>query len=85
MPLAAETASAVDDQVARFIDALMTERRALDRVQVEARQCLRARPEEISNAAGLMQGRFLQRNFVGAEETPAYKAIGEIRGHARRR
>jgi hypothetical protein len=35
---------------------------------------------EISNAAGLMQGRFLQRNFIGAEETPAYKAIGEIRG-----
>jgi hypothetical protein len=27
-----------------------------------------------------MQGRFLQRNFIGAEETPAYKAIGEIRG-----
>ncbi|HEY0821701.1 MAG TPA: toxic anion resistance protein, partial [Rhizobacter sp.] len=31
--------------------------------------------------AGLMQGRFLQRNFIGAEETAAYKAIGEIRGH----
>src|SRR4029079_17871100 len=36
--------------------------------------------EEISNAAGLMQGRFLQRNFVGAEDSPAYKAIGEVRG-----
>jgi len=36
--------------------------------------------EEISTAAGLMQGRFLQRNFVGAEDSPAYKAIGEIRG-----
>ena len=27
-----------------------------------------------------MQGRFLQRNFIGAEDSPAYKAIGEIRG-----
>jgi hypothetical protein len=31
-------------------------------------------------AANLMQGRFLQHNFIGADDTPAYKAIAEIRG-----
>ena len=36
--------------------------------------------EEISNASSLMQGRFMQRNFVGIEDSPAYKAIEAIRG-----
>ena len=36
--------------------------------------------EEVSTAASLMQGRFMQRNFVGVEDTGAYKAIAQIRG-----
>ena len=31
--------------------------------------------KEISTAASLMQGRFMQRNFAGVEGTSAYKAI----------
>jgi uncharacterized protein YaaN involved in tellurite resistance len=37
--------------------------------------------EEISVASSLMQGRFMQRNFVGVEDTSAFKAIQDMRGH----
>ena len=80
VPLAADTAKAVDDQVARFIDALMTENVHSPEFKSKLDSAFALGREEISSAAGLMQGRFLQRNFVGAEETPAYQAIGEIRG-----
>ncbi len=80
VPLAAETASAVDTQVARFIDALMTENVHSTEFKSKLDSAFALGRAEISNAAGLMQGRFLQRNFIGAEETPAYQAIGEIRG-----
>jgi len=80
VPLPPETASAVDAQVARFIDALMTENVHSTEFKSKLDSAFALGRTEISNAAGLMQGRFLQRNFIGAEETPAYKAIGEIRG-----
>ena len=37
--------------------------------------------EEVSIASSLMQGRLLQRNFVGMEDTSAFKAIQDMRGH----
>ena len=37
--------------------------------------------EEISVAASLLQGRLMERNFVDASGTPAFKAISELRGH----
>lgn len=37
--------------------------------------------EEISVAASLLQGRLMERNFVDAAGTPAFKAISELRGH----
>jgi len=80
VPLAAATASAVDAQVARFIEALMTENLHSTEFKSKLDSAFALGREEISSAAGLMQGRFLQRNFIGAEETPAYQAIGEIRG-----
>ena len=80
VPLKQETATAVDDQVTRFIDALMTEDVHSTAFKNKLDSAFALGREEISNAAGLMQGRFLQRNFVGAEDSPAYKAIGEIRG-----
>ena len=80
VPLAAATASAVDVQVERFIEALMTENLHSTEFKSKLDSAFALGREEISSAAGLMQGRFLQRNFIGAEETPAYQAIGEIRG-----
>ncbi len=80
VPLADATKTAVDDQVARFIDALMTENVHSPEFKQKLDSAFALGREEISSAASLMQGRFLQRNFVGAEDTPAYRAIGEIRG-----
>ncbi|MEO8526351.1 MAG: toxic anion resistance protein [Caldimonas sp.] len=80
VPLTPETIQAVDDQVARFIDALMTENVHSTEFKARLDGAFALGREEISNASSLMQGRFLQRNFVGAEDSPAYKAIGEIRG-----
>ena len=80
VPLTAATASAVDAQVARFIDALMNENIHSTEFKAKLDSAFALGRNEISNAAGLMQGRFLQRNFIGAEQTPAYQAIGEIRG-----
>ena len=37
--------------------------------------------EEISIASSLLQGRLMERNFVDAAGTPAFKAISELRGH----
>ena len=37
--------------------------------------------EEISVASSLLQGRLMERNFVDASGTPAFKAISELRGH----
>ncbi len=81
VPLKSETAAAVDDQVARFIEALMTEDVHSSAFKAKLDSAFALGREEVSNAASLMQGRFLLRNFVGAEDSPAYKAIGEIRGH----
>ena len=81
VPLAPELKTAVDDQVQRFMDGLLT-----DDVQSEAfKQRLDSAfalgREEVSIASGLMQGRLLQRNFVGMEDTSAFKAIQDMRGH----
>lgn len=81
VPLKPEVAKAVDAQVMRFIEALTTEDVHSAEFKAKLDSAFALGREEISNAAGLMQGRFLQRNFIGAEETAAYKAIAEIRGH----
>ncbi len=81
VPLKPELKAAVDDQVARFVDALMTEDLQSDAFKSKLDSAFALGRQEVSTAAGLMQGQLLQRNFIGAEDTPAYKAIAEIRGH----
>ena len=79
VPLKPETVSAVDDQVSRFIEALMTEDVHSAGFKAKLDSAFALGRQEVSAAANLMQGRFLQRNFIGADDTPAYKAIAEIR------
>lgn len=80
VPLRPETARAVDEQVTRFIDALIHEDVHGAEFKALLDSAFAIGREEISNAAGLMQRHFLPRRFFGAEET-VYKAIAEIRGH----
>jgi uncharacterized protein YaaN involved in tellurite resistance len=80
VPLKPETLQAVDQQVLRFIDGLMHEDLHSDAFRAKLDSAFALGREEISTAATLMQNRFMQSNFVGMEDSPAYKAIAEIRG-----
>lgn len=80
VPLKPEVTQAVDNQVSRFIDALMTEDLHSDAFRAKLDSAFQLGREEISTASALMQNRFMQSNFVGVEDSPAYKAIAEIRG-----
>jgi len=79
VPLKPELAAQVDDQVLRFIDALAAEDVHSDAFKARLDSAFALGKEEISNASALMQGRFMQRNFAGIEDSPAYQAIAAIR------
>ena len=79
VPLKPEVKAAVDDQVARFVDALLREDVHTDAFKVKLDSAFALGKEEVSTAASLMQGRFMQRNMVGVETSPAFKAMGDIR------
>ena len=59
VPLTPEKIQAVDDQGARFIDALMTENVHSAEFKTKLDSAFALGREEISNATGLKQGRFL--------------------------
>lgn len=80
VPLKPELVQAVDEQVSRFVDALMHEDLHSDAFRAKLDSAFALGREEISTASALMQNRFMQSNFVGMEDSPAYKAIAEIRG-----
>jgi uncharacterized protein YaaN involved in tellurite resistance len=79
VPLNDATKIAVDAQVAKYVEALLTEDVESAAFKGKLDSAFALGREEISIASTLLQGRFMQQNFVGAESTPAYKAIGEIR------
>lgn len=79
VPLEPALALQVDDQVLRFIDALMSEDVHSDAFKARLDSAFALGKEEISTASALMQGRFMQRNFAGIEDSPAYQAIAAIR------
>lgn len=81
VPLKPEVKAAVDDQVERFVNALLTEDVHSDTFRAKLDSAFALGKEEISVAASLMQGRFMQRNFVGVENSSAYKAIQDMRQH----
>lgn len=81
IPLADERAAAVDAQVERFIGALLTEDVQSDSFKSRLDSAFRLGREEISIAASLMSGRFMERNLVGMEDSPAFRAIQEMRKH----
>jgi uncharacterized protein YaaN involved in tellurite resistance len=80
VPLKAEVTAQVDEQVNRFIEALEKEDLHSEPFKAKLDSAFQLGRQEISFAANLMQGSLMQRNFVGATDTPAYKAIAAIRG-----
>lgn len=81
VPLPTAVSQAVEDQVQRFLAALLTEDLQSEGFRAKLDSAFALGREEISVAASLMQGRFMERNFIGLENSPAFKAIQDMRGH----
>lgn len=79
VPLPKETATQVDAQVDAFINQLINEDLHSEAFKASMDSAFRLGKEEVSSAASLMSGRFMERNFVGMEDSAAYKAISELR------
>ncbi|MGV8804779.1 MAG: toxic anion resistance protein [Polaromonas sp.] len=81
VPLAPGLQTAVQDQVERFMQALLTEDVQSDAFKARLDSAFSLGREEVSVAASLMQGRLMQRNFIGMEDSTAFQAIQDMRGH----
>jgi uncharacterized protein YaaN involved in tellurite resistance len=81
IPLAPELKAAVEDQVDRFMQGLLSEDVQSENFKSHLDSAFALGREEISIASSLMQGRLLQRNFIGMEDSSAFKAIHDMRGH----
>lgn len=79
LPLNPDLRSAVEEQVERFMHALLTEDLQSEDFKHKLDSAFALGREEIAVASGLMQSRLMQANFVGVEDGPAFKAIQEIR------
>jgi len=81
VPMPAELKTAVEDQVDRFMEGLLTEDVQSEAFKARLDSAFALGREEVSVASSLMQGRLLQRNFAGVEDSTAFKAIQDMRGH----
>lgn len=80
-PLPTELAAAVDAQVDRFMATLLAEDLQSDAFRKRLDSAFRLGREEIAATAALMSGPFMQRNLLGVEDAPAFRAIREMREH----
>ncbi|HPP46259.1 MAG TPA: toxic anion resistance protein [Accumulibacter sp.] len=79
IPLPDQLMSAVDQQVDRFISALLHEGVHSDAFKSRLDSAFRLGREEISCAASLMSGRFMSQNMRGIEDSSAFKAVQAMR------
>lgn len=80
VPLPPETAQRIDTQVYDFVQSLLSEDIHSDTFRSRLDSAFRLGREEISSAASMMSGRFMERNFVGIEDSTAYKSLSAMRG-----
>ena len=80
VPLKPEVQTKIDSQVKAFVDGMLAEDVHSDGFKAKLDSAFRLGREEISNAASLMGGRFMERNFVGIEDSAAFKSIQSMRG-----
>jgi uncharacterized protein YaaN involved in tellurite resistance len=78
VPLAPDVRSRVETQVDAFIDGLLTEDVTSQSFKARLDAAFRLGRSQIADTARLTNG-FLKRNFAGMEDSPAWKAIADIR------
>ncbi|MDP2367933.1 toxic anion resistance protein [Rhodoferax sp.] len=81
VPMAPALKTAVDEQVDRFMQGLLTEDIQSDAFKAKLDGAFALGKEEISIASSLMQGKFMARNFAGVEDSSAFNALQDMRGH----
>ena len=79
VPLPQEFSKAIEEQVDKFVQGLLTEDVQSDVFRAKLDSAFALGREEVSIAASLMQGRLMERNFVGTEDSSAFKAIQAMR------
>ena len=79
VPLAPEASAKIDSQVSSFVASLATEDIHSDAFRARLDAAFRLGREEISSAAALMTGRFMQRNLAGIEDSSTFKALHQMR------
>lgn len=79
VPMASETKAAVEEQVERFMQGLLSEDVQSEAFKAKLDSAFNLGREEISVASSLMQGRLMQKNFIGMENSPAFEAIQKMR------
>lgn len=80
VPLKPEVMEKIDAQVAAYVENLLAEDIQSDSFKAKLDSAFRLGKEEISNASSLMTGRFMERNFVGIEDSASFKSIQAMRG-----
>lgn len=78
VPLADEVKDKVDQQLQGFVDGLLAEEFGTDAFKQKLDQAFRLGRKEIADSA-MLNGRFMEKNFVGAEDSAAFKAISGLR------
>ncbi len=81
VPLAPETKTAVNAQVSKFVEGLMSDDLHSDAFKAKLDSAFALGKQEVSIAASMMQGHFMTQNFVGVEDQTAFKAIQQMRSH----
>lgn len=81
VPLPKETQVAVDEQASRFMEGLLTEDVQSEAFKSKLDSAFALGREEVSIASSLMQSALMQRNFIGMEDSSAFKAMQQMRGH----
>lgn len=79
VPLAPETSARVEARVDTFLRGLLSEDIQSDSFKAKLDSAFRLGREEISSAANLMTGRFMERNFTGIEDAASFNAINGMR------
>lgn len=80
VPLKTEVTEKIDAQVAQFVMGLLEDDIQSEAFKAKLDSMFRLGKEEISNASALMTGRFMERNFVGIEDSSSFKSIQTMRG-----
>jgi len=80
VPLKPELQEKIDAQVTKFVDGILTDEVQSDAFRSKLDSAFQLGRAEISSAASLMTGRFMERNFVGIEDSAAFKSIQAMRG-----